>query len=301
MKLQRFLQKVLPFHLYEKNRNHWRNFSHFIGGKSIEQALREQKLFKLARKLSEIVPDITHQYSTFKLNTLYLKKKSRGQHAFQISLVQEAIKLLGKNVKDDLTIVDIGDSAGTHIQYIKSLFGDRNIRTISINLDPKAVKRIREKGFEAICARVEEVGEKYSINADVFLCFETLEHLMNPAEFLYKLSTKTKCKLFVITVPYLRSSRVGLHQIRNLNKQGFSPKTIVTAENTHIFELSPEDWRLLFQFAGWRTIFERIYLQYPKKNLLRITKWYWRMFDFEGFYGMILKRDSNWSKLYTGW
>jgi len=301
MKLKRFLQKYLSYRLYEKIKNHWQNFSQFIATRSIKQAVCEQGLSQLIDKLSEIVPDITHQYRTFKLDNLYLTKKVRGQHAFQISLVQKAINILKKNAKNDLTIADIGDSAGTHIQYIKSLFSDRNIRTISVNLDPKAVKRIREKGFEAICARAEEVGEKYSINADVFLCFETLEHLMNPAEFLYKLSTKTKCKLFVITVPYLRSSRVGLHQIRNLNKQGFSPKTIVTAENTHIFELSPEDWRLLFQFAGWRTVFERIYLQYPKKNLLRITKWYWRMFDFEGFYGMILKRDSKWSKLYTGW
>ncbi len=75
----------------------------------------------------------------------------------------------------------------------------------------------------------------------------------------------------------------------------------MSAENTHIFELSPEDLQLLFKFAGWSVVFERIYLQYPKKHWLRITKRYWMMFDFEGFYGVILKRDSTWSKLYTGW
>jgi len=75
----------------------------------------------------------------------------------------------------------------------------------------------------------------------------------------------------------------------------------MSAENTHIFELSPEDLQLLFKFAGWSVVFERIYLQYPRKHWLRITKNYWRMFDFEGFYGVILKRDSTWSKLYTDW
>ena len=300
MKLKRFLQKVLPSHLYRKIRNYWHSFSQFMAIKSIEKAVHEQGFSQLVYKLGEIVPDITHQYSTFKVDTLYLTKKVRGEHAFQISLVQEAINIFKKSAKDDLIIADIGDSAGTHIQYIKSLFGDRNIRTISVNLDPKAVKRIREKGFEAICARAEEIGEKYNITADIFLCFETLEHLMNPAEFLYKLS-KTNCDLLVITVPYLKSSRIGLHQIRNLNKQNLSRKKIMSAENTHIFELSPEDLQLLFKFAGWSVVFERIYLQYPKKHWLRITKWYWRMFDFEGFYGVILKRDSTWSKLYTGW
>ena len=167
MKLKRFLHRVLPSRLYEKIRDHHHSFFQCIGTKSIEQALREQRLFKLAHKLSEIIPDITRQYSTFKLNTFYLTTKVRAQHAFQISLVQEAIKILGNNVKDDLTVVDIGDSAGTHIQYIKRLFGDQ-IRSISVNLDAEAVKRIREKGFEAICARAEEVGEKYSINADTY-------------------------------------------------------------------------------------------------------------------------------------
>lgn len=82
MKLKRFLQKKLSYRLYEKIKNHFQNFSQSIATKSIKQAVCEQGLSYLAYKLTEIVPDITHQYSTFKLNTLYLTKKSRGQHAF---------------------------------------------------------------------------------------------------------------------------------------------------------------------------------------------------------------------------
>jgi len=299
MKVRKFIKKTLPSHLYEKIRNYWHSFSQFMAIKSIEKAVHEQGFSQLVYKLGEIVPDILHQYSTFKVDTLYLTKKVRGEHAFQISLVQEAINILKRSTKDALTIADIGDSAGTHIQYIKALF-NQNIRSISINLDPEAVNKIRKKGLEAICTRAEEIGEKYNITADIFLCFETLEHLMNPAEFLYKLS-KTNCDLLLITVPYLKKSRIGLHQIRNLNKQSLSRKKIMSAENTHIFELSPEDLQLLFKFAGWSIAFERIYLQYPRKHWLRISKNYWRMFDFEGFYGVILKKDSTWSKLYTDW
>jgi len=295
MKMKKFIKRVLPSHLYEKIWNYWRSFCQFIAIKSIEKAVHEQGFSQLVYQLGEIVPDITHQYSTFKVDTLYLTKKVRGEHAFQISLVQEAINIFKKSAKDDLIIADIGDSAGTHIQYIKSLFGDRNIRTISVNLDPKAVKRIREKGFEAICARAEEVGEKYNIIADIFLCFEMLEHLMNPAQFLKNIADKTNCKFFVITVPYLAKSRVGFHHIRNLQQCN------VTPEDVHIFELSPPDWRLLFMHSGWSVVYDRVYLQYPRKGFWRFMKWGWRQYDFEGFYGVILKKDSTWSKLYTDW
>ncbi len=53
--------------------------------------------------------------------------------------------------------------------------------------------------------------------------------------------------------------------------------------------------------AGWDVVKEQIYLQYPKNSFLRITKPLWKRFDFEGFYGLILKRDDTWSSRYTDW
>jgi len=116
MNLKNFLCKNLPPHLYEKVRKHWHNFKEFVGVKSIEKALHEQGLSEFAYKLSKIVPDITYQYTSFKLNTEYLVTKVRALHAFQLSIVKEAIKLLEKESTNNFTIVDIGDSAGTHIQ-----------------------------------------------------------------------------------------------------------------------------------------------------------------------------------------
>ena len=63
----------------------------------------------------------------------------------------------------------------------------------------------------------------------------------------------------LVTVPYVKSSRVGLHHIRNRSR---AP---VGAEGTHILELSPEDWTLLMLHAGWRVIYQKIYYQYPRK------------------------------------
>lgn len=161
-------------------------------------------------------------------------------------------------------------------------------------MDEVAVNKIRKDGLEAIHCRAEDL-HSYDVGVDIFLCFEMLEHLMTPAEFLYNLSTKTNCKALVMTVPYVTCSRVGLHHIRNNNKRN------VTPENTHIFELSPYDWRLLFMHSGWALKLERMYLQYPSKGPLHLMKRYWKKNDFEGFYGAILTRDSTWRKLYNGW
>jgi 2-polyprenyl-3-methyl-5-hydroxy-6-metoxy-1,4-benzoquinol methylase len=204
-------------------------------------------------------------------------------------LTNEAISLI---YKTPITVVDIGDSSGTHIQYIKNIHN--NTRCLSVNLDETAVNKIKAKGLEAIFSRAEELF-KHSINADVFLSFEMLEHLTDPIKFLHQLSEKTSCQYFVATVPYVSTSRVALNHIRQNIKNSRS------AENTHIFEFSPDDWKLIFRHSGWDIVSEAIYFQYPKKNILWFTKHLWRLKDFEGFYGVILKRDNTWSNLYKDW
>lgn len=240
-------------------------------------------------QLEQIVPDLSDQYSLFKVNTPYLRTKVRGLHAFQISLVNEAIGNI-----DNPVVVDIGDSSGTHLQYMIGLHPQKKIRCLSVNLDAKAIERIENKGLEAIKARAEELPA-YHIDTNIFLCFETLEHLMNPCYFLHELSSKTKAEYLIITVPYLKNSRIGLHHIRG----GYNSD--VWAENTHIFELNPEDWKLLIKHSGWNIVRNRIYLQYPKYKLWRITKSLWRKYDFEGFCGFILRRDDTWSSRYLDW
>ncbi len=263
--------------------------------RSIRAALREQKLSPIYHQLAEIVPDITHQYSSFDIDTEYLRTKVRAEHSFQIALASEALQLIHNSPEATPTIVDIGDSAGTHLQYIKGLHQDRNLHCLSIDISSEAVKRIKGKGLEAICIRAEDLMS-LSIEADMFLSFEMLEHLMNPCGFLRGLSEKTNCKAFVVTVPYLARSRVGLHHIRHNLKGSVNP------ENTHIFELSPLDWRLIFKHSGWAIQADKIYLQYPKRSpFCFLLKRYWRRLDFEGFYGAILKPDKSWSRLYDGW
>lgn len=271
-------------------RNYLKKLYYFISLQSLRASSREQGLSELIFKLEKTIPDISDQYSTLKIDTEYLKTKVRNMHAFQMSLVSEVMKDFSS-----LKIVDIGDSAGTHLKYIMGLYTENNnIEVLSVNMDPEAARKIKAKGLRVLNARAEDLA-RHNVKADIFLCFETLEHLNDPCNFLYQISSKSNAKYLIITVPYLKKSRVGLHHIRGADKD------IINAENTHIFELCPEDWKLLMKHSGWDVAKEKIYLQYPKRGFLNITKPIWRKFDYEGFYGLILKRDNMWSSKYSDW
>jgi 2-polyprenyl-3-methyl-5-hydroxy-6-metoxy-1,4-benzoquinol methylase len=263
---------------------------------SINRSCKEQKLTEMKLKLAKIIPDLSEQYTSFNVEGEYLINKVRSQHAFQITLAQDAIKLLTSKKKHP-TIVDIGDSSGAHLKYLNTLIGKENIRTLSVNFDPIAVKKIRQKGLEVVESRAELLHKHpdFDGQADIFLSYEMIEHLIDPIGFLYKMSTKSQCNYFVITVPYLNRSRIGLHQIRNQNFDVFN------AETTHIFELSPEDWDLIFKFSGWKIVKSIRYTQYPKYSPLTLFRFLWRRFDFDGFYGVILQKDNTVLKKYADW
>lgn len=265
---------------------------------SIWSAVREQHLDRLSKRLAEIVPDLTSQYTTFSIDNDFLRVKIRSLHAFQINLLIKAIDYIPQ--KESIYIVDIGDSSGTHLIYLDSIlkndvkFASCNLKYLSVNLDPFAVDKISSKGIRAILCRAEDLYENYNIKADLIFSFEMLEHLYDPISFLNILSEKSVSEYFVLTVPYLSQSRIGLDHIRHRQKR------VVCPENTHIFELSPNDWKLIFQHAGWKIVNEAIYRQYPYWSVWRLLKPLWKKLDFEGFYGAILKRDRTWAELYQG-
>lgn len=257
--------------------------------RSIHAAADEQGLSATVANLSRWCPDLRHQYSTVALESEYLLAKVRAQHAFQVRLACAALDDVGEG-----TVVDIGDSAGTHVRYLQETYPAKRLNFLSVNMDEEAVRKIRERGYEAVCARAEDLA-RHDIAADVFLSFEMLEHLPNPFVFLHQLSERSRCRYLVVTVPYLRRSRVGLHHIRE------RLRAPISAERTHLFELSPQDWRLVFMHSGWRVRHEQIYRQYPRRSWLRLTRSMWRRLDFEGFYGAVLVRDRTWSSLYQSW
>ncbi len=257
--------------------------------RSLKAAAAEQGLWELAVRLRSLAgKDLADQYSTMDMDSEYLLTKVSCQQAFQVQLASPVLP------DGPGTVVDIGDSSGAHTRYLKALNPDCRADFLSVNLDPQAVAKIRAKGLKALQARAEGLAG-HGVDADVFLLFETLEHLPDPFAFLHDLSSKTRCRRLVLTVPYVRRSRLGLHHIREGLRQ---PRT---AERVHLLEFCPEDLRLLFAHTGWKVEKESIYRQYPLRSPLRAARALWARWDFEGFYGAVLSRDDTWSSLYGSW
>ena len=280
-------------------KNIFKKIIYWLFLKSLKSANKQRGADLLKTKLAEICPDLSDQYSHFEVDmgNEYLVEKLRYQHAFQMNLALKAVELLAK--KDNVTIGDIGDSAGTHVLYLQKLLAERSISVdaFSVNLDERAIKRIQSRGLKAIHCRAEDLHTQENTNVDIFLSYEMVEHLFNPIAFLNSIAKNTDSKYFVISVPNVYKSRVGLAHIRNKN----AVTKGLDAESTHIFELSPDDWNLIFQFSGWEVVYEDRYVQYPKWHLLSLTKYLWRKYDFDGFHGVILKRNFKYADQYKDW
>lgn len=266
---------------------------------SLNAAVREQDLEQIKNQLNHIIVDLsTHRIHSV-IKGEFAETKARSQHAFQMDMLVRTVKRLKKK---KITIVDIGDSAGTHLNYIKALCSDLEIETISVDIDKKAVDRIKAKGMKAIHSPAEDLdlGETA---IDLFTSFEMVEHLTSPILFFRRMAVRGKADLMLITVPYIKKSRVGLHHIRRMmtDTVGRAESAPIHPEQEHVFELSPDDWKTLITFSGWRILNERIYRQYPKRHLLRLMQPVWKKYDFEGFWGAVLERDRSTSDLYQGW
>ncbi len=272
---------------------------HNVSSASIRAALREQGLGRLAGELRQIVPDLREQYTESLESESYdriWELKMRGMHAFQIQASLDAIEHIGAR---GLVVVDIGDSSGNHGKYLKALDTEGKIaRFLGVNLDPAAIAKIEAGGGDALLCRAEKLSER-GIHADLFICFETLEHLTDPVRFLHALSDDEGNRGFIlVTVPFTRTSRFGSLDLRKFRSGDTFP---LTAERVHMFELRPEDWVTLARFAGFKTVFSRIYRQYPRHSPLRTMQPVWRKLDFEGFLCLFLERDQTMSSRYADW
>ena len=111
---------------------------------SVRRALEQQNLVRRVKQLRKIVPDISQQESS-DTPAGYWETKRRGLQAFQCNMMLKSIELLPNS--SERLIVDIGDSAGTHMLYLTELLKNKcQIKTISVNLDPRAIEKIKKRG-----------------------------------------------------------------------------------------------------------------------------------------------------------
>jgi 2-polyprenyl-3-methyl-5-hydroxy-6-metoxy-1,4-benzoquinol methylase/ribosomal protein S27E len=110
------------------------------------------------------------------------------------------------NTKRD-TIMDVGAGFGTFCEEIKKLNFFK--RVIAVEPTPSLAETCSKRKLEVINKRIEEV--KINMNVDVVTCFEVIEHLFSPKEFILGCkSIISKNGIIVITCPNIKGFDISL-------------------------------------------------------------------------------------------
>lgn len=79
------------------------------------------------------------------------------------------------------TVMDVGAGYGSFLQEFKEAF--RDVTTIAVEPNQDLARTCREKGIDQVlCMGVEQVDN--CVQADIVCCFEVIEHLHSPHDFL---------------------------------------------------------------------------------------------------------------------
>lgn len=241
---------------------------------------------------TQIIPNLKEHF-TIPVESDEIEDRIRLLIIYETQFVRNEIDKLMEG-QNQCSFADVGDSDGSvQILLNKYNYGS-NLSTVGINLQQSAVEKIKSKGLNAFCAdalKLGDMGKSY----DIVSLFETLEHLSDPIGFLEGIKQAVKHHL-VVSIPYIRKSRIGLSYLSKKWPQDRKP----TIENTHIFELSTGDWKKIFNHTGWRICSQRKLLMYHPYRLSRVLlQPYWRYISFEGFWFVTLSKDSKFSDRYS--
>lgn len=239
----------------------------------------------------EQFPDFSGHFSQ-KVDNPEVEHRIRQLVVAETAFVKEEIAKMVQE-KGYCEYADIGDSDGSVRLLLKRYFSPQQLSTVGINLQPNAVKKMKQKGLNAICADALNLKTQ-GIQYDITSVFETLEHLPSPIHFLTDIRGVVRHKL-VISVPFVRWSRVSLNYLTDRWDHTKRP----TIENVHIFELSPADWSKIFLHTGWRIDREKKLLMFPHNKLSRfVLQPYWFYTSYEGFWFVSLSKFDKFSSQY---
>lgn len=145
--------------------------------------------------------------------------------ARRVELVREAIPDI-----ESRSLVDVGASSDLIFRYLGH-------RGLGINISPAAVEYMAKQGLDARLGDAECL-ELESESFDVALCFQTIEHLENPARCLRELARVSRDRIF-ITIPHTLQTRVCPWEPNNRGRHRW-----------HFIEFSPADFEKVLARVG---------------------------------------------------
>ena len=260
---------------------------------AVSKIVQSEPVFKEFWEYSlELFPDLKAHFNV-PIDDKETEYRTRLLVVAETSFIQNEIDAIIAE-KGECSYADVGDSDGSVRLILKKYFYGKKLNSVGINLQKSAVEKIRSIGLDAICADAQTLGE-LGLNYDVVSVFETLEHLPNPIGFLNSLQSVVNKRL-IVSVPFIRRSRIGLVYLSDKWPEDNKP----TIENTHIFELSPTDWKKIFHHTGWKVNKEMKLMMFPSIGISRfLLQPYWRFVSFEGFWFVSLCKDDTYTSRYT--
>jgi 2-polyprenyl-3-methyl-5-hydroxy-6-metoxy-1,4-benzoquinol methylase len=139
-------------------------------------------------------------------------------------------------------LIEIGPGFGTFAALANeaNYFGKVTV----IERTPEMVEACRTKGLEVIDSSLEDVGTEHTAFADVAVCFEVIEHVFEPVDFLSGVKRLLKPGgLFVLTCP---------------NGQGFDTTMLEAAspavDTEHVNLFNTDSIAVLLERTGFKVL-----------------------------------------------
>lgn len=192
-------------------------------------------------------PDILEKYYTSSENYAYWNKcifpaseSVRRKHIFR-PRAEKVVKLCEKYVPDACDLLEVGAGFGTFCEEI----GRFKIfkRVVAVESTPDLARTCRKKGIDVIEGQVEQIDFS-DLSFDVVTCFETIEHLFSPVDFILKCREMLRDSgLLIVSCPNVKGFEISVLR---------SESDSVDAEHLNYF--NPESLSRLFTFCGFDVV-----------------------------------------------
>lgn len=177
--------------------------------------------------------------------------------------------------------VEVGATSDMFLKHVKATTKK------GINVLDVCIEQLNSQGIHGIKSK-DEVIPIEDNEADLTICFETLEHVHNPIMFLNELSRITKGRL-LLSIPWVQNTN-----IRSKWHGAQSPEGIPESE-FHIFEFNGKDFNSILGYTNLKIISYKKLINYaPKYD--PITNWCTRRFlyanCFPAIQAYVLEKSS---------
>lgn len=197
------------------------------------------------------------------------------QFAWDMFCIQQTnlINFVKTFATDDYEVaVEIGATSDMFLKHVKAK------KKIGINVLDVCVEQLNKQGITGLKTdgqRIPLAGNE----ADLVICFETLEHVPNPIPFLNELGRIARNKL-LLSIPWVAKThiRARWHGMADPDRQPDS--------EFHVFEFDEDDFKKILSYTDFKVSTYQKLINYEAKYDI-LTNWCLRKYLYLGYFPAI--------------